>query len=119
MAGVLIMEDTILRILSLIDASGLTDKQILKELDLSSTSTLITDWRRGKSKSPTIKHILKIAHFFNVSTDFLLTGDIQASDLCNKEKELLKNFRSLPEQTQERVMGYIEGHLDAQKKPSQ
>lgn len=109
------MEDTIFRILSLIDNSGLTDKQILKELDLSSTSTLITDWRRGKSKSPTIKHIVKIAHFFNVSTDFLLTGCIQSSDLCNQEKELLNNYRSLPDQTRERVLGYVEGCLETIK----
>lgn len=79
------MDDTILRILSLIDNSGLTDKQILKELDLSSTSTLITDWRRGKSKSPTIKHILKIAYFFNVSTDYLLTGKENHKDLSKEE----------------------------------
>lgn len=107
------MEETILRILSLIDASGLTDKQILKELDLSSTSTLITDWRRGKSKSPTIKHILKIANFFNVSTDFLLTGYVQPSDLCAEENELLKNYRSLPDKMKERILGYVEGCVDS------
>lgn len=107
------MEDIILRILSLIDCSGLTDKQILKELDLSTTSTLISDWRTGRSKSPQIKYILKIADFFKVSTDYLLTGKVQPSDLCDAERELLALFRSLPDEGKEKVKGYIDGYIDA------
>lgn len=68
------MDDTICRILALIKDNGLNDKQVLKELDVSTSSTLITDWRTGRSKSPQIKHIKKLAELFNVSTDYLLFG---------------------------------------------
>lgn len=111
------MDETIQRILSLIDNSGLSDTQILRELKVSSSSTLITDWRKGRSKSPQIKHVLEFAKFFNVSTDFLLTGVIQSSDLSKDEIELLQHFRTLPDAGKERVIGYVEGHLDALKNP--
>lgn len=107
------MEDIIARILSLIDNSGKTDTEILRALDVSNSSTLITDWRKGRSKSPQIKHILKLANYFQVSTDFLLTGKINSTDLCESEKELIRLFRSLPEQTKGKAIGYIEGQLDA------
>ena len=110
------MDDTILRILSLIDNSGLTDKQILKELDLSSTSTLITDWRRGKSKSPTIKHILKIAYFFNVSTDYLLTGKENHKDLSKEEQEWLSLYDQLDSHDKIECAGFIKGYIAKGKK---
>lgn len=109
------MGEIIQRILLLIDSSGLTDKQILNGLDISSKSTLISEWRSGKSKSPQIKHIIKIADFFNVGVDFLITGEISASNLCDKEKELLLLFRALPDHSKERVIGYIKGSLDTIK----
>lgn len=107
------MDETIQRILFLIDNSGLSDTQILKGLDVSSSSTLITDWRKGRSKSPQLKHILKLSNFFHVTTDFLLTGVLQPSDLSDDEVELLKNFRDLPNVGKEKVKGYIAGYLDA------
>lgn len=108
------MEETILRILFLIDASGLTDKQILKELDLSSTSTLISDWRRGKSKSPTLKHVLKIANFFNVSTDYLLTGKEKFKDLSKEEQEWLDLYSQLSSENstiKNECIGFVKGYI--------
>lgn len=73
-------------------------------------------WKTGKA-NPSSDAIVKISDYFSVSTDYLLTGKLQSSDLCKDEIEFLGLFRSLPESSKERVLGYIEGHLDALKNP--
>ncbi len=89
------MEAVINRLLALIDQSGLTDKQILKELDLSPSSSIITDWRRKKSINPSSSTIIKFANFFHVSTDYLLTGKINCDTISDDEKEWLALYKEL------------------------
>ena len=107
------MDSIIQRILSLIDSCELNDKEILKELDVSNSSTLITDWRHQRSKSPKIKHIIKLSEFFNVSTDFILTGKTHSSELLDTEQELLQKYRTLPDSGKEKIKGYIDGYIAA------
>lgn len=87
------MESVIRRLLALIDQSELNDKQILKELDLS--SSMIADWRRKKSTNPSSNTIIKFANFFHVSTDYLLTGKINCDTISDEEKEWLALYREL------------------------
>ena len=108
------MDKTIQRILTLIDNSGLTDKQILKELDVSNTSTLITDWRTGRSKSPQIKHIIKLANFFHVTTDFLLIGIEKYDNLSSDEVDwlnLYKQLSSSDESIRNECIGFVKGYI--------
>lgn len=45
------------------------------------TSTFFTEWKKGKSKNPSPVNLQKIADFFNVSLDYLMTGsDSRYSD---------------------------------------
>lgn len=108
------MDSTITRILDLIDASGLKDKEILERLDVSSSSTLITDWRTGRSKSPQIKHITKLAELFGVSTDYLLTGQNKIINLSPDEQEWLDLYKQLSldalEYKQE-CIGFVKGYI--------
>lgn len=69
-------------------------------------------WKTGRA-NPSADAIIKIATYFSVSTDYLLTGKVQSSDLCDAERELLTLFRSLPDDGKERVKGYIDGYIDA------
>lgn len=69
-------------------------------------------WKTGKAK-PSTDAIIKIASYFNVSTDFLLTGKTHSSELCQSEQDLLCSFRSLPDSGKEKVKGYIEGYIAA------
>lgn len=108
------METVIDRILLLVDQCELNDAQILKELDISNSST-ITDWRKKRSASPSIKNIIKFAHFFNVSTDYLLTGKINYDDLSEDEQCWLALHRKLTSCSPEvlnKCIGYIEGCID-------
>lgn len=89
------MQDIINRLLALIKQSGLEDKQILSEIGLSPKSTLIADWRRGKSTNPTSTTIIGFANFFHVSTDYILTGKINCDTISNDEKEWISLYRKL------------------------
>lgn len=89
------MESVIRRLLALIDQSELNDKQILKELNFSPSSSMITDWRRKKSTNPSSETIIKFANFFHVSTDYLLTGKINCDTISDDEKEWLALYREL------------------------
>ena len=59
------------RILNLVERNGITAAQLLRETGLHGTT--ITQWRKGAYK-PSADAIFKIASYFGVSTDFLLTG---------------------------------------------
>ncbi len=108
------MESVINRLLALIKQSELTDKQILKELDLSPSSSMIADWRRKKSTNPSSDTIIKFANFFHVSTDYILTGKINCDTISDDEKEWIALYRKLishdPSLAKE-CRSYIEGSI--------
>lgn len=106
------MDPVIARILNLVDNSGITEKQILKELDISNAST-ITDWRTERSKTPSMKNIIKFANYFKVSTDFLLTGEEKHSELSGEEQEWLNLYRKLPSDSaiKSECIGFVKGYI--------
>lgn len=63
--------DTRERILKLMENNQVTKYRLAKEIGVS--SGIISDWANGKSTSYT-KYLEKIANYFNVTVDFLLTG---------------------------------------------
>jgi len=56
----------------------LLKKHGIKTADVSRatglSSTFFTEWKKGKSKTPKIENLKKIADYFNVSVDYLMTG---------------------------------------------
>ena len=59
------------RILTLMNENGVNAVTLTSDLCLANSS--VTDWKRGKSK-PGTETIIKLADYFNVSTDWILTG---------------------------------------------
>lgn len=94
--------NTVDRIVDLISGKGITEKKFLEDMNFN--RTLLSDWKSGKSKSYN-KHAMKIAAYFGVSTDYLLTGkepdnahpenDVTLDDftyaMYNESKELSEN----------------------------
>lgn len=70
--------EMIARIQYLIANDSKNKSQILRELHLS-TSTL-SDWEKGKG-NPSTSAIIKLARYFNVTSDYILFGTEQ---LCDK-----------------------------------
>ncbi|MDR2655524.1 MAG: helix-turn-helix domain-containing protein [Oscillospiraceae bacterium] len=63
---------TVERIIALMDKQGINGKVLTTELGISSSS--VTEWKKGKAK-PSVEAIVKIAQYFQVTTDWLLTGE--------------------------------------------
>lgn len=93
------------RILELISAKGITEQKFLSDLHFN--RSLLSDWKSGKSKSYR-KHIDKIADYFGVTTDYLLTGkkqeNIRVYDeddnvvvLDDETLEIIDSLRKRPE----------------------
>ncbi len=108
------MDAVIERILNLIDKSEFNETQILKKLEISNSST-ITDWRKGKSKSPSIKNVIKFANFFDVSTDYLLTGNVNFDNITEEEKEWLNLYKQLSQtdsHIKDECIGFVKGYIE-------
>ncbi|MCL2556780.1 MAG: helix-turn-helix domain-containing protein [Firmicutes bacterium] len=58
------------RVFLLIANSGKSDNSLTREIGLNNTA--IADWRRKTNANPSAEAIIKIAKYFNVSTDYLL-----------------------------------------------
>lgn len=99
------------RILSLIDNSNMSDSAICKELSIG--NGIIGKWRKGLQK-PSTDAIVKIAQYFNVSTDFLLLGKVStiSNMLTPDDAEWLSIIHRLPEKKQIEFKSKMEGYLE-------
>ena len=64
----------------------------------------VSDWI-NKGTSPKIEHLYRIAEFFEVSYDVLMTGKEKSPSLPNDEQELLSYYKKLPEREQMKLIG--------------
>ena len=93
---------------------NLTQKQLAEMLHL--TPNNICEWEKGRSY-PSFDVLIKLADLMEVSTDYLLgreaddekifTPDTPAPTLPSIERELLTDFRKLPEELRHRASKYM------------
>ena len=100
--------NTVEKIIGLIEEKKIQYKDFASNLGLA--QNIISEWKNKRLK-PSIEHIIKIADYFNVSTDYLLDRvDIPDffPEYSKKEQSIIKSFRSLNEGGQEKVIDYID-----------
>ena len=105
------MEPVVERILNLIEIHGEKAAPLMKKIGLSSNS--VSDWKRGKA-NPSTDAIIKIADYFNVSTDYLLLGEESNTtkiSLTPNELQFLQLYAKLDEFDQHECIGFIKGML--------
>lgn len=103
---------TLNKIIQLLDEQNKNQKELTDYLCIS--KNVFTDWKSGRNKSYT-KHLPKIAEFFGVTVDYLVsdsdvkekTPAISESDLTEEELELVQMFRSLSEESKAIIMGGV------------
>ena len=110
------MNETVKKLLELLDECGEPTYKVEKNAGISSTS--FQGWKNERFK-PSTEAIVKLARYFNVSTDYLLglsderntqqPIQQQSSSLTARESELLSVFNSLSPSEQGRVLGYAKG----------
>ena len=79
------------------------------------TQSTLSDWKRGRS-TPKTENMKKLADYFGVSIDYLMTGeetDIESKvdyvlSLENGEMALLEDYRSLPDPFKLKARTYVE-----------
>lgn len=86
----------------LLQKCGVTPYRVAKEAGV--TQTALSNWKSGRS-TPTTKTLQKIADYFGVTIDYLMTGDISEE---SHEKKLTpkdeKDIEKILEQTREQLM---------------
>lgn len=101
------------RIFALIEHSGLSDAALCHELSLG--NGIIGKWRSGKQK-PSLDAVIKIANYFNVSIDYLVTGtDNSSYPLSKEDLDWMKLIHQLPAEKQTEFRGELIGYLKALK----
>lgn len=86
--------------------------QIKLSTILEISQELVSQYELGKSL-PSIENLVKIANYFNCSTDYLLglTNDFtKKSDLKNDELEikvLIEDYRTLSKNNKEKLKSYL------------
>ena len=78
-------------------------------------SSAITEWKKGKAR-PSTDAVIKLARYFGVTTDYLLTGKESTpqspGDLSADEVELLAAYRALSEKAKTMTRAIIYSYLD-------
>lgn len=90
------------RILELMSKEDITAKKLTQDIGISSSA--ISEWKKGKAK-PTSEAIIKMAKYFNVTTDYILLGKSNDLKLSNEEKKLLEIFQNLSTDDKTILMG--------------
>lgn len=96
----------------LLKEKGVTPYQVFKATGVAQSS--LSDWKHGKSK-PKYEKLLKIADYFGVTVDYLLTGEemqknkpVAISDeLTQDEFEMLEIFRSATPEKKKAMMSLL------------
>lgn len=85
----------------LLKEHGIKTADVVKATGLS--STFFSEWKKGKSKSPKPENLQKIADYFGVTVDYLMTGkDTQIDYLYSDENadlliEITRKIKNNPE----------------------
>lgn len=92
--------------------------QIKLSVDIEVSQELISQYELGKTK-PTVENLLKLADYFNCSTDYLLqrtNTPTKINTLDKKELEvanIVEQYKSLSTENQKHLQSYL-NHLSNQ-----
>lgn len=94
-------------IIHYIDKSGKTEKECLISCGIN--TSFLTDWKKGKLKTPAYDKIVKLAIFLEIDIEWLFTGkEKRPSTELNDEDaaELMDIFSDLSEREKGELIGY-------------
>lgn len=101
---------TIDRIKEIMKQRGINAKTLTEKCQLPASA--ITEWSKGKAK-PSTESIVKIAQYFNVSTDYLLGVTTEKTPFVEDEERskilnsVISDLSDLPENLQKQALDYV------------
>ena len=100
-----------IKLFELRSEKGLSQRAVAKELLISQGT--YNNWENGHTQ-PSIEQLLALSAFFAVSVDYLI-GNTDEQDviraealLSTEEKQLIRKYRSLPEDTRNLLLHFVE-----------
>lgn len=108
------------RILELMKEKGVTASELTSSIEINNSA--ISEWKKGKSK-PGTEAIIKIAQYFEISTDYLLTGNDAVESDTKKEltrrdqlvQEIHNIIKTVPDDKLEKFKALLQTAIDATK----
>lgn len=101
------------RLYALMEERGTNARRVASDLNLSNSS--FTDWKDSKN-GPGLKALMKLAPYFKVSLDYLITGkESECASLAEareREREFCEKLSALPAFCQGKVSGYMDALLE-------
>lgn len=94
----------------LIEEKGCTQKEFAKYIGVRPNT--VTDWLGKKGTSPKVEYLYKMTKFFNVSFDYLFTGEDNFAKLSTDEEEMLSLYRQLPHNDRLKQIGRLENIVE-------
>lgn len=80
----------------LLQKYGVTPYKVAQKAGV--TQTALSNWKSGRS-TPSAKTLQKIADYFGVTVDYLMTGKVESekkeSEIASKEKKIMEYARKL------------------------
>lgn len=77
---------------NLLSSHNISQKDLAESIGIRQAT--ISDWKKN-GNLPSGETAIKIADYFNVSLDYLLTGEEKNNEYSPDEIELISNYRSL------------------------
>lgn len=99
--------DTLHKILDLMWKNNLSDADFCMSIGINKSA--VTDWKKGKTKSY-MKHIDKIAEFFNVTVDYLLSDEKKEptqNGQASEYKDFIILYDSLTDEDRDKIKEYM------------
>ena len=93
------------KIMQLMQEKKLSARQFEIQTQIAAAS--IQAWKSGKAK-PSLDAVIKIAQYFNVSTDYLLGINTKAVILPQDHKQLISYYDQCDEIDKVRILAYAE-----------
>lgn len=93
------------------DLKGLKDSDVSKGADVSKST--FSDWKSGRS-TPKKDKLIRIANFFGVSVDYLMTGEENSitDDMVSEHIELISLYEQLNDKQKENVINLMKAFLE-------
>ena len=93
------------RILETLKNKGITEKELLTALKIN--TSFLTDWKKGRLKSPSVDKIILIANYLNLSLDWLASGKYSASYNL-EELKILSDYKMISAENKEAVQTLLD-----------
>lgn len=102
------MNDVTKRILSLAESRGISDQELCRAIGAKKDK--VNSWKIGRSK-PTTDETVVLAKYFNVTADYLLTGEteekpVDYDELSEDTNELLDIYNKLDSEKQKEILNF-------------